>query len=104
MYVHEGLKTILSCNVLHNKIPQWTDPKGRIVNYHDHSILNPTFPYQNRFSVSADGYMEISYTQPYDAGQYTCSYPGHGSETMGLVVTCKYFILYEKVCNTINQL
>ena len=91
MYVHEGLKTILSCNVIHNRIPMWIDPKQTIINWYDQSSILSTFPDEGRFTVTPDGYLEISYTRPYDAGQYTCQYTDHGKETVGLVVTRKYF-------------
>ena len=88
MYIHQGQKTILSCSGS-NKIPGWTDPNGRLVNYPDESFLNPNYPDQSRVSVSKSGYLVINNTQWTDAGIYTCFYPGHGHQTVTVVVRRK---------------
>ena len=96
VFIHQGQKTILSCSAT-NTVPGWSDPMGRLINYPDESYLVTNYPYQNRFSVSQSGYLVINNTQWTDAGKYSCFYPGHGHQTVTLVVRRKFnFCVYLK--------
>ena len=79
----------LTCSIT-NKIPKWTSPTGRTINFSGSFIILNSFPHRDRFSVSSAGDLIIHNLQQGDSGQYTCSYPGSGSERVDLMMSGTY--------------
>ena len=83
--VREGGQAILKCNITVS-IPSWTSPSGGFINSHDFNSLSPSSPFRNRMGIAANGDLIINNTHKYDRGDYLCSYPGLGKQTVRLIV------------------
>ena len=79
----------LVCSIT-THIPQWTSPSGMTINYSGSPLALNAFPYRNRVSVSPSGDLIILKFTEDDVGQYTCSYPGSGSESINLLMKSTY--------------
>ena len=90
VYGHVGEQVGLKCSITTN-IPMWTGPPhGGIINFADSSQISPFFAQRDRVSVGTDGQLIITDTKRYDSGNYACTYPGMGMETISLDIggTC----------------
>ena len=83
--VREGEQAILKCTITVH-IPTWTSPSGGFINSHDFAALNPSSPFRNRMWIATNGDLIINTTRDYDRGDYLCSYPGLGKQTVRLIV------------------
>ena len=86
VYGHEGEQVVLRCSITTN-IPMWTGPPhGGILNFADSRQINPVFIHRDRVSVGTNGQLMINNTKRYDSGNYACTYPGMGMETIFLII------------------
>ena len=79
----------LVCSIT-DHIPQWRSPTGSAINFSGSSVALNSFPFQDRISVNPSGDLIILKFNEDDVGQYTCSYPGSGSETINLLMKSMY--------------